>query len=114
MNSKNKTQRPIYIHYSGQTLLETSLLNKESAFTEEERRAFNLEGLLPHTIETIEQQVARAYQQFSQFDNDLDKHIYLRNIQDANETLYFRLIVEYLAGHCQLISYGINCGIIQS
>lgn len=89
-------RRPIYIPYSGQALLETSLLNKGSAFSEQERRVFNLEGLLPQAIETIEQQVARAYHQFSQFSSDLDKHIYLRNVQDTNETLYFRLIIDYL------------------
>ncbi|MCF6312688.1 MAG: NAD-dependent malic enzyme [Verrucomicrobiales bacterium] len=88
--------RPLYIRYAGPVLLETPLLNKGSAFTLQERRAFNLEGLLPYQIETIEQQVERSYQQFSQFDNDLDKHIYLRNIQDANETLYLRLVTDYL------------------
>ncbi len=89
-------KRPLYIRYAGPVLLETPLLNKGSAFTLDERRAFNLEGLLPFQIESIEQQVERSYQQFSQFDNDLDKHIYLRNIQDANETLYLRLVSDYL------------------
>ncbi len=89
-------KRPLYIRYAGPVLLETPLLNKGSAFTLKERRAFNLEGLLPYQIESIEQQVERSYQQFSQFDNDLDKHIYLRNIQDANETLYLRLVSDYL------------------
>jgi len=89
-------RRPLYIRYAGPVLLETPLLNKGSAFTQQERRAFNLEGLLPFQIESIEKQVERSYQQFSQFDNDLDKHIYLRNIQDANETLYLRLISDYL------------------
>ena len=96
MNSKDKTSHPIYIPYSGQALLETSLLNKDCAFSDEERKIFNLKGLLPQAIETIEQQVDRAYQQFSQFRNDLNKHIYLRNIQDTNETLFFRLIIDYL------------------
>ncbi len=93
---KIEEKRPVYIPYSGQALLDSSLLNKECAFSEEERRIFNLQGLLPHTIETLEQQVVRAYLQFSQFDNDLDKLIYLRNIQDSNETLFYRLIIDYL------------------
>lgn len=92
----NKIKRPIYIPYSGLSLLETSLLNKESAFSAEERKTFNLDGLLPQTIETIEQQLSRTYQQYCQFNNDLDKHIYLRNIQDNNETLYYRLIIDHL------------------
>ncbi|MGR9100892.1 MAG: NAD-dependent malic enzyme [Gammaproteobacteria bacterium] len=89
-------KRPLYIRYAGPMLLEASLLNKGSAFSAEERREFNLDGLLPIAIETIEEQARRAYHQFSQFDNDLDKHIYLRNIQDINETLFFKLLTLHL------------------
>nr|WP_233070083.1 NAD-dependent malic enzyme [Motilimonas eburnea] len=89
-------QRPLYIPFAGPALLETSLLNKGSAFSQEERDSFNLTGLLPHNIETIEEQAARCYQQFSSFKTDLDKHIYLRNIQDTNETLFHRLINDHL------------------
>lgn len=96
MSDKAPAKRPLYIRYAGPMLLETSLLNKGNAFTLEERKAFNLEGLLPDSIETIEGQANRAYQQYSQFEKDLEKHIYLRNIQDTNETLYFRLISDHL------------------
>jgi malate dehydrogenase (oxaloacetate-decarboxylating) len=89
-------KRPLYIRYAGPMLLETPLLNKGSAFSVKEKQAFNLEGLLPFAIETIEEQEQRAYQQYSQFKQDLDKHIYLRNIQDTNETLYFKLITNHL------------------
>lgn len=91
-----KTKRPLYIRYAGPILLETPLLNKGSAFSDRERQVFNLEGLLPHVIESIEEQTRRAYRQYSQFEEDLDKHIYLRNIQDTNETLYYSLITSYL------------------
>jgi malate dehydrogenase (oxaloacetate-decarboxylating) len=87
-------KRPLYIPFAGPALLETSLLNKGSAFSSAERDSFNLIGLLPYTIETIEEQSRRAYQQLSAFNTDLDKHIYLRNIQDTNETLYHHLIDE--------------------
>jgi len=89
-------KKPLYIQYAGSTLLETPLLNKGSAFTKEERASFNLSGLLPEITETIEEQTARAYQQLTSFTADIDKHIYLRNIQDTNETLYYRLITENL------------------
>jgi malate dehydrogenase (oxaloacetate-decarboxylating) len=89
-------KKPLYIQYAGSTLLETPLLNKGSAFTKEERASFNLSGLLPEITETIEEQTARAYQQLTSFTTDIDKHIYLRNIQDTNETLYYRLITENL------------------
>jgi malate dehydrogenase (oxaloacetate-decarboxylating) len=69
-------------------------LNKGSAFTKKERESFNLSGLLPDITETIEEQTARAYEQLTSFTTDIDKHIYLRNIQDTNETLYYRLITE--------------------
>ncbi len=90
------SKRPIYIPFAGPALLEAPLLNKGSAFSLRERQQFNLEGLLPNSIETIEEQKARAYEQFSSFQSDIDKHIYLRNIQDTNETLYFRLITDHL------------------
>ena len=89
-------RRPLYITFAGPVLLETPLLNKGSAFSQRERQQFNLEGLLPHCIETIEEQTQRAYQQMCGFKNDMDKHIYLRNIQDTNETLFFKLITEHL------------------
>ena len=89
-------KRPLYIPYAGPSLIETPLLNKGSAFTKEERKNFNLAGLLPPRFETIEEQVSRAYMQYSSFQTDLNKHIYLRAIQDNNETLYYRLVQEHL------------------
>ena len=96
-------KRPLYISLSGHHLIGTSILNKGSAFSEKERQIFNIEGLVPHSIETIEQQLARVYQQFSFINNDLDKHIFLRNIQDTNETLYLRLISDHLEEMLPLI-----------
>ncbi|GGA75155.1 NAD-dependent malic enzyme [Neiella marina] len=90
-------KRPLYLPYAGPVLLETSLLNKGSAFSEQERRDFNLEGLLPQAIESIEEQAQRAYQQFAAFESDIDKHIYLRNIQDTNETLFYRLVSAHIS-----------------
>ncbi|MBC7002316.1 NAD-dependent malic enzyme [Photobacterium sp. BZF1] len=93
----NNDKRPLYIPYAGPALLETPLLNKGSAFSVEERMFFNLEGLLPEAIETIEEQTERAYKQFLKFENDMDKHIYLRNIQDTNETLFYRLVENHIS-----------------
>ncbi|MCL1039397.1 NAD-dependent malic enzyme [Shewanella submarina] len=89
-------KRPLYLPFAGPAILEAPLINKGSAFTEEERIFFNLEGLLPHVIETIEEQASRAYDQFKAFNSDLEKHIYLRNIQDTNETLFHRLIQNHI------------------
>lgn len=95
MADKNP-QHPLYIPHSGPSLLETPLLNKGSAFTREERIAFNLTGLLPPRYETIEEQVRRAYMQYSSFETPINKHIYLRAIQDNNETVFYRLLTEHL------------------
>ena len=88
--------RPLYIHYAGPSLIETPLLNKGSAFSKEERASFNLTGLLPPRYETIEEQAERAYMQYKSFDTNMNKHIYLRAIQDNNETLYYKLIQDHI------------------
>ncbi len=87
---------PIYISYAGPSLLETPLLNKGSAFSGRERLNFNLIGLLPPRYENIEEQVKRAYMQYKSFDEAINKHIYLRAVQDNNETLFYRLLNEHL------------------
>lgn len=96
-------QRPLYLSYAGTILLETPLLNKGNAFTKEERRQFNLTGLIPDIIETIDEQVQRAYEQLCSFETDMEKHIFLRNMQDTNETMYYRLIVEHMTEIMPLI-----------
>lgn len=86
----------IEIHVVGQSLLTTPKLNKGSAFSEQERDQFYLRGKLPYAVETLEQQVARIYQQFLKKANDLQKHVYLRSVHDTNETLFYKLVSEHL------------------
>ena len=92
-----QSQRPLYIPYAGPSLLETPLLNKGSAFSKEERGSFNLTGLLPPRFESIDEQAERAYRQYSCFQTNINKHIYLRAIHDNNETLFFKLVHNNLA-----------------
>jgi len=80
----------------GTDLLNTPLLNKGTAFTEEERTKFGLEGLLPPHVETLDEQAVRAYEAFQKKDNDLERHIYLRALQDTNEVLFYRLLVDHI------------------
>lgn len=96
MNIKQKKYRSLYIPYAGPVLLEFPLLNKGSAFSVEERLNFNLLGLLPGAVESIEEQAERAWLQYQGFKSEIDKHIYLRNIQDTNETLFYRLVENHL------------------
>ena len=91
-----KNRRPLYISYAGPLLLETPLLNKGSAFSEEERKIFNLEGLLPQTVEGIEEQAKRVYEQYKECVGDVERHVFLRDIQDTNETLFYKLVRDHL------------------
>jgi len=77
-------------------LLETPLLNKGTAFTEGERTALGLHGLLPPQVETLDQQVVRAYEAFRRKTDDLERHIYLRALQDTNEVLFYRLLLDHM------------------
>ncbi|MEN0579883.1 malate dehydrogenase (oxaloacetate-decarboxylating) [Phytobacter palmae] len=87
----------LYTPYTGAVLLENPLLNKGLAFTQEERQALNLNGLLPDTVETIKEQTDRAWAQFCHFKRDISRHVYLRNIQDTNETLFYNLVRTHLS-----------------
>ncbi|MGR9000086.1 MAG: NAD-dependent malic enzyme [Gammaproteobacteria bacterium] len=80
----------------GNVLLENSLLNKGTAFTETERIELGLLGLLPPHIESLADQSERAYEAFCVFETDLEKHVNLRALQDNNETLFYRLIHDHL------------------
>jgi malate dehydrogenase (oxaloacetate-decarboxylating) len=82
--------------YRGMELLETPLLNKGTAFTEGERTALGLHGLLPPQVETLDQQVVRAYEAFRRKTDDLERHIYLRALQDTNEVLFYRLLLDHM------------------
>ena len=77
-------------------LLDTPLLNKGTAFSYEERTLFGLHALLPPQVETLEQQVVRAYEAYKRKTEDLERHIYLRALQERNEVLFYRLLVDHL------------------
>jgi malate dehydrogenase (oxaloacetate-decarboxylating) len=87
---------PKTVSVRGFELIDEPLLNKGSAFSDDERSAFGLHGLLPPAVTTIETQVARTYAAYSQKDADLERHIYLRSLQDRNETLFYRLMVDHV------------------
>lgn len=80
----------------GHALLDNPFRTKGTAFTEEERSELGLTGLLPPHVETLEEQTARAYEAFETRATPLDKHIYLRALQDTNEVLFYRLLVDHV------------------
>lgn len=81
---------------TGSWLLMCPMFNKGTAFPDEERSALGLRGLVPPSVNTIENQVVRCYQAYQQKPTDLERHIYLRALQDRNETLFYRLMQEHL------------------
>jgi malate dehydrogenase (oxaloacetate-decarboxylating) len=80
----------------GMDLLNQQGLNKGTAFTDEERTRFGLHGLLPPHVETLAQQVARVYEAYKRKNEDLERHIYLRALQDTNEVLFYRLLLDHI------------------
>ncbi|MDR3494378.1 MAG: NAD-dependent malic enzyme [Ancalomicrobiaceae bacterium] len=93
-------------------LLSNPLLNRGTAFTIEERDTFNLHGLLPDRIETLAEQVERRLEGVRALATDLDRYVFLRELQDTNETLYFALIVNNLEELLPIIytpTVGLGC-----
>jgi malate dehydrogenase (oxaloacetate-decarboxylating) len=84
------------VHLRGVELLNNPALNKSTAFDEAERETFGLHGLLPPIVESLDAQCGRAYEAFAQKPNDLERHIYLRQLQDTNEVLLYRLLLDHI------------------
>jgi len=90
------TKRAERARPSGTEVLNVPTLNKGTAFTEEERSALGLHGLLPPHVETLDQQATRAYEAYRRKNDDLERHIYLRALQDTNEVLFYRLLLDHI------------------
>ena len=88
------TETTITTTLSGQLLLDNPLLNKGSAFPEDERRELGLAGLLPTHSSTIEEQLTRTYENYRRKQTDLERYVFLTALQDRNETLFYRLLQE--------------------
>src|SRR5687767_12938864 len=82
---------------TGQLLLDNPLLNKGSAFPEDERREFGLVGLLPFHCSTFEEQLSRTYENYRRKETDLERYIFLTALQDRNEILFYRLVQEHIS-----------------
>ena len=84
------------VRIRGRPVLASPLLNRGTAFTPEERQALGLTGLLPSGVSTMEAQLRRTYALFGRPADDLGKNVYLANLRDRNEVLFYRLLTEHL------------------
>src|SRR5579872_4780721 len=78
---------------TGVALINSPMLNKGTAFTEEERDLFDLHGCLPPHVGTLDEQVARRLKVLRAFDSDFERYAFLRDLQDTNETLFYALLL---------------------
>ena len=90
-------------HATGYDLLRNPRLNKGTAFTEEERRAWGLEGLLPPTVSNIGLQVARRRAEIAGLEDDLQKYLVLSDLQTRNETLFYAVLMSDPAAYMPLV-----------
>ncbi len=105
-------QRTIATALSGYELLNDPLLNKGTAFTDAERDTFDLHGLLPPHVATLDLQVERRLDAFRALGNDLQKYVFLRGLQDTNETLFHALLarnIEELMPIVYTPTVGLGC-----
>src|SRR6266481_3834081 len=86
----------VKVPYRGLALLRHPMYNKGSAFTREERRLFGLHGLLPNRVTTLEQQSRRIYGSIVRKGDPLERYIGLTSLQDRNETLFYRLMLDHV------------------
>ena len=84
------------VPYRGTQLLRHAMYTKSSAFSHEEREAFGLEGLLPSAVSTMEQQERRVYANITRKTDPLEKYIGLAALQDRNEHLFYRLLIDHV------------------
>ena len=85
------------IHARGHSVLASPTINRGTAFTEEQRRQLGLTGLLPTGVTTLDGQLRRTYAQYLAQANDLRKWVYLANLRDRNEVLFYRLLSEHIS-----------------
>ena len=88
--------RSVQIHARGLAVLDDPQVNRGTAFTMDERDHLGLHGLLPSGVETIAEQVTRCYEQFSQATSDVAKWVFLTQLHDSNEVLFYKLVGEHV------------------
>ena len=94
--SPKTTKKKVSIKTRGMALIQNPSINKGTAFTEEERQTLGLQGLLPPRIHSQAEQVNRVMENFKKKPTDLERYIFMIALQDRNETLFFRVVMDNL------------------
>ena len=108
----HKPKEYLNVSLSDYALISEPLLNKNMAFSAQERLDFKLYGLLPPHIETLHEQSERTYQAFCSKNTDLEKYIYLRQLQDTCEVLFYHLLIRHLEEMLPIVytpTVGVGC-----
>jgi len=108
----DQSLRTVRTALSGYELLNDPLLNKGTAFTEAERDAFELHGLLPPHVATLDYQVKRRLDAFRMLGSDMQKYVFLRGLQDSNETLFYALLTRNIEEMMPIVytpTVGLGC-----
>jgi malate dehydrogenase (oxaloacetate-decarboxylating) len=109
---RNRTSDHVETGLSGYELLNDPLLNKGTAFTEAERDAFDLHGLLPPHVAELDYQVKRRLDAFRGLGSDLSRYVFLRGLQDSNETLFYALLTRNIEEMMPIVytpTVGLGC-----
>ncbi len=96
MAADTGSEEPLEVALSGYALINTPMLNKGTAFTDAERDAFRLHGLLPPHVGTLEEQTQRRLKVLRAYDTDFARYALLRDLQDTNETLFYAVLTSNL------------------
>lgn len=107
-----RTDLPMKVLIKGSALFDTPILNKGSAFPENERRELGLLGLLPFHSSSVDEQVTRTYENYKSKDSDIERYVFLTALQDRNETLFYRLVLKHITEMMPIIytpTVGLGC-----
>lgn len=102
----------VRVPLAGPVLLDNPSFNKGTAFSENERRNLGLLGLLPFHCSTIDEQLVRTYENYKAKDSDLERYVFLTALQDRNETLFYKLVLEHITEMMPIIytpTVGLGC-----
>jgi len=109
---KVKSGTALEVGLKGSQLLDAPILNKGSAFPDQERDELGLLGLLPYHASTVEEQLTRTYENYKTKTSDIERYVFLTALQDRNETLFYRLVQDHISEMMPIIytpTVGLGC-----